>query len=85
MAAEAPARRQVIVYSTPLCPPCERLKDYLCGRGVAFTATDLMMDEAAARYLEEKNIRTTPVLEVDGEILAGAELRTERIDALLGL
>ncbi len=51
MAAEAPAPRQVIVYSTPLCPPCDRLKAYVRARGVTFTATDLMMDEAAARYL----------------------------------
>ena len=85
MAAEATLAREVIVYATPLCPPCDRLQAYLRARGVAFTATDLMMDEAAARYLEEKNIRTTPVLEVDGEILAGPELKSERIDALLGL
>ena len=39
----------VIVYSTPLCVPCDQLKSYLRERGVDFTAKDLMMDEDAAK------------------------------------
>ena len=77
--------REVIVYSTALCAPCEALKRYLRSRGVAFTVKDPMMDEDVALFLEDRQIHTTPVLEVDGEILAGNHLRTERIDALLGL
>ncbi len=79
------ARPRVTVYVTPLCGPCERLKDYLRSQGVAFTVRDLMMDEEAATFLEGRNIRTTPVLQVGDEILAGNRLRTETIDALLGL
>jgi glutaredoxin-like protein NrdH len=75
----------VIVYSTPLCAPCEQLKRYLAERGVAFTVKDLMMDEAAAELMESRNIRTSPALQVDDEFLAGKDLRPERIDALLGL
>lgn len=77
--------REVIVYSTPICAPCEALKRYLRSRGVEFTVKDLMMDEDAALFLEDRNIRTTPVLQVDGELLAGNHLKTEKIDALLGL
>ena len=82
MNATAP---DVIVYVTPLCGPCERLKNYLRSRGVAFEVKDLMMDEAAATLLEDGNIRTTPVLQVGDEILAGVRLKTDNIDALLGL
>ncbi len=85
MTADQAAPREVIVYTTPLCPPCDRLKAYLRSRGVAFRVADLMMEPEAAEELERRNIRATPVLRVDGKILAGAELKTETIDALLGL
>lgn len=72
----------VIVYSSPLCAPCERLKEYLRSRGVAFRVVDVMMDEDAAEWLERRNIRTTPVLSVDGELVVGFE--REMVDRLLG-
>ena len=77
--------RQVIVYVTPLCSPCERLKAYLRSRDVTFRVKDLMMDEDAAERLESHNIRGAPALEVDGEIVAGPALDKARIDAMLGL
>ena len=77
------AARNVIVYSSPLCAPCERLKEYLKSRGVAFTVVDVMMDEDAAELLESRNIRSTPVLSVDGELVVG--FQREPIDKLLGL
>ena len=76
---------EVIVYSTPLCAPCERLKAYLRARGVAYRVTDLLMDEAAAERLEALGIRSAPALEVGGRIVAGRELEPSRLDALLGL
>ena len=75
----------VIVYSTPLCAPCEQLKAYLKAHDVAFRVIDLLMDEAAAEKLEALNIRSSPALEIDGEILAGRELEPAKIDPLLGL
>jgi len=75
--------RNVIVYSSPLCAPCERMKEYLRSRGVTFKVVDVMMDEDAAELLESKNIRSTPVLSVDGELVVG--FQREPIDKLLGL
>lgn len=75
----------VIVYSTPLCAPCERLKQYLKSKGVAFQAFDLMMDEAAAEKIEDLGIRSSPVLEVDGKFYSGAQLTPETLGPLLGL
>lgn len=76
---------KVIVYSTPLCPPCEQLKKYLTSRNVEFIVKDLMMDEAAADLMASHNIRSAPALQVGDEILSGQELKPERIDALLGI
>jgi glutaredoxin len=78
-------QRTVIVYSTPLCAPCEALKSYLKAHGVPFTAKDLLMDEAAADKLAALNIRSSPALEVDGEILAGPTLTQEKVNSLLGI
>ena len=74
---------KVIVYSTPMCAPCEQLKQYLRARGVDFIVKDLMMDEEAAELMESRNIRTSPALQVGEEFLAGTGLNPEAIDALL--
>ncbi len=42
-----------------------------------------MMDEEAAELLESRNIRSTPVLSVDGELLVG--FQRELVDKALGL
>lgn len=76
---------EVIVYSTPFCAPCDRLKQYLRTNGVAFTAKDLMMDEEAADHIESLGIRSSPVLEVDGQAYAGAQLAPESLSGILGL
>jgi len=76
---------EVIVYSTPLCQPCEQLKSYLREKGVEFTAKDLMMDEDAAEFIDEQNIRTSPVLQVGETLLHGRDLEPDNIDKLLGL
>lgn len=76
--------REVIVYSTPFCAPCEQLKRELKARGIAFTVRDLLMDEAAAERLEAHNVRSTPALEVDGAIYAGDGLNAARLKSLFG-
>ncbi len=77
--------REVIVYTTPFCAPCEHLKRYLDSQGVPFTTRDLMMDEDAQVKIDDAGIRSTPILEVDGELYAGEALAPEKIRALLDL
>ena len=77
--------QKVIVYSTPLCAPCEQLKGYLKAHDVTFIAKDLMMDEEAAAFIESRNIRSSPVLQVDDILLYGPDLEPRMVDELLGL
>ena len=77
--------RKIIVYSTPLCAPCEQLKGYLRAHDVEFEAKDLMMDEEAAAFIESHNIRSSPVLQVDDQLIFGPELGPEKVDEALGL
>jgi glutaredoxin-like protein NrdH len=76
---------KVTVYSTPMCAPCERLKQYLRSNGVAFDAIDLMMNEDAAEKIEDLGIRSSPVLEIDGKYFSGAQLTPEHLAPLLQL
>ncbi|MGE4370872.1 MAG: glutaredoxin family protein [Burkholderiaceae bacterium] len=76
--------REITVYSTPLCAPCVRLKHYLDEQGIAYIAKDLLMDEDAAEKIEDLGIRSTPVLEVDGNFYSGTQLTPENLKAILG-
>lgn len=77
----AGAAPELVVYSSPLCIPCEHLKRYLADRGLAFTVRDVMMDEEAGELLEDAGIFSTPVLSVDGDLIVGFD--REAIDARL--
>lgn len=77
--------RDVVVYTSPFCAPCEQLKRFLATHGVGFRVRDLLMDEEAQDRLEDARIRSTPALEVDGQLYAGEALTPERLKALLGL
>ena len=79
------SERKVIVYTTPFCVPCEQLKRYLDMQGVSFATRDLMMDEDAQDKIDDAGIRSTPILEVNGELFAGEALAPENIRALLDL
>ena len=77
--------REVVVYTSPFCAPCEQLKQYLTANGVKFRVRDLMMDEDAQDRLEEARIRSTPALEVDGKLIGGDALTKDSVKVLLGL
>jgi glutaredoxin len=76
---------KVVLYTTPMCGPCEQVKAYLTALGVDFDVVDVMMDEEAADLLDSKGIRSAPALAVGDKIVAGAALNTDKIDELLGL
>lgn len=76
---------RLVVYTSPLCAPCEALKRILASEGLTFEVKDVMVDEAAASLLENQGIRTTPVLKIDDAFYAGDDLRPDRLVALLDL
>jgi glutaredoxin len=76
---------EIIVYTTPLCAPCEMLKRVLTTEGLAFEIKDLMVDEAAAELMEKHGIRSAPALGINGEIYSGDDLNPDRLVALLDL
>lgn len=63
---------KVRVYSTPACPYCVMLKDFLKERGVKFEDIDVSRDQKKAREMVEKSGQMgVPVVEINGKIIVG--------------
>jgi glutaredoxin-like YruB-family protein len=76
--------REVIVYTTPNCPWCSAVKQYLQERGIPYTEIDVSQDqEAATEMIRKSGQMGVPVVEIGGEIVIGFD--KDRLDHLLGL
>lgn len=74
---------KVIVYSTPTCPWCHRVKEYLEGKGIDFEDIDVSADpEKAKEMIEKSGQMGVPVLDIDGRIIVGFDQAA--IDEALG-
>ena len=74
--------KEVIVYSTPICPYCGMVKTYLMERGVQFREHDISADKGKAREMVTKSKQNkVPVIDINGTIVVGFNRR--RIDEAL--
>lgn len=72
----------ITVYSTPSCPYCIRLKNYLNQIGIAFTAIDVSVDkDGLDKMVSISGQMGVPVSDIDGQIVVGFD--KEKIDKLL--
>jgi len=72
------------IYSTPFCPYCVTLKDYLKEKKVDFTDVDVSSDEKARDEMVELSGQIgVPVVNIDGQIVVGFD--KEAIDGILKL
>ncbi len=77
-------RHRVLVFTTPTCSWCQRLKAYLRERHVQFREIDVSRDATAARDLVRRTGQMgVPVIEIDGRPIVGFD--KPQIDRLLGL
>jgi len=75
---------KVKVYTTPICPYCIALKEFLKENNIEFEEIDVSQDEMAAKEMIEKTGQMgVPVLEIDGEFVIGFD--KEKIKKLLNL
>jgi len=76
--------KTVKVYSTPTCPYCVRVKQFLKDNNVAYEDIDVAGDQAKADEMVSKSGQIgVPVVDIDGEIIIGFD--KERIRKALGL
>ncbi len=72
------------IYSTPFCPYCVTLKDYLKEKKVNFTEVDVSGDEKARDEMVQLSGQIgVPVVNIDGKIIVGFD--KGEIDEALGL
>lgn len=64
--------KTVVVYSTPTCPYCHQVKDFLREKGVPFTDHNVATDrEARESMIQKSGQMGVPVIDVDGTIVVG--------------
>ncbi len=63
---------KVKVYSTPECPYCKMVKEFLKKKGVDFEDIDISYDEEAVKELFKKSGRfDVPQTEINGKMILG--------------
>jgi glutaredoxin-like YruB-family protein len=77
-------QKNVVIYTTPSCPWCNRLKQYLRMNKVRFRDVDVSKDPRLAQELVKKSgHQGVPQTEIDGKIIVGFDKK--KIDQMLGL
>lgn len=62
----------IIVYSTPTCPYCHMVKEFLESKGIAFTDKNVAVDDVAADEMVKKTGQMgVPVTDIDGKFVIG--------------
>ena len=63
---------EVKVYTTPTCPWCHKLKEWLKEKKVSFKEVDVAADQEAAKKMVEKSGQMgVPQIEINGKIIVG--------------
>lgn len=64
--------QEIKVYSTPTCPWCHKLKEFLKEHKIKFKDVDVSQNQDAANYMVEKTGQYgVPVTEIDGKFVIG--------------
>jgi glutaredoxin 3 len=76
--------KKVVVYSTPTCPYCLKLKQFLKDNSVDFEDIDVSADQDKAQEMIQKSGQMgVPVLDIEGEIIVGFD--RDKVSQALGL
>lgn len=76
--------KKIRIFSTPACPYCFTLKEYLKDRKIEFEDIDVSKDREKLEEMVKKSGQMgVPVVDIDGEIVIGFD--KEKISSLLGI
>ncbi|MDP2912882.1 MAG: glutaredoxin domain-containing protein [Candidatus Omnitrophota bacterium] len=76
--------KKVIVYSTPTCPFCIRVKQFLKESGIPFEDIDISQDqEKAEEIIKRSGQMGVPIIDIDGQLIVGFD--KEKIKEVLGI
>ncbi len=72
----------VVVYTTPSCPWCNKTKSYLKDKGISFEEKDVAEDSGAAQEMMDlTGQRSVPVIKKGGQYVVGFD--PERLENML--
>ena len=64
--------KKVIIYTTPVCPYCQSIKDYFNENDIEYEEKDISQDkEARDEMVEKSGSKGVPVVDIEGEIITG--------------
>lgn len=76
--------KTVTVYSTPTCPYCRQVKEFLTQHNISFTDKNVATDISARDEMKAKSSSLgVPVVDVDGTVVVG--FNRTKLQELLGL
>jgi glutaredoxin 3 len=65
----------LLVYSTPTCPWCHKVKNYLKEKNIAFEDIDVSLDEKRVDEMFKKSGQMgVPVIDINGKIIVGFDV-----------
>jgi len=63
---------KIIVYSTPTCPWCHTLKDFLKEKNIEFEEIDISKDQEKSKEMIDKSGQMgVPQIEINGKMIVG--------------
>jgi len=66
---------KITIYTTPACPYCVIIKNFLKKNNIKFEEIDVSKDEKKKQEMIEKSGQmSVPVTEIDGKVFAGYKL-----------
>jgi glutaredoxin-like YruB-family protein len=76
--------KKVLVYGTPTCPYCQKVKEYLKENNIDFTDFDVSSDQEKLEEMKDKSGQMgVPVVDIDGKIVKGFD--QEKLNQILGI
>ena len=78
--------KPVTIYTTPTCPDCRALKQWLAERGIPYEERDLASPAVAEEAKARTGVRVAPITFVGDDFFFGTfPSQRPRIEAALGL
>ena len=77
-------QKKVLIYTTPTCPYCQQIKEYLKEKNIEYEEIDVAADSAKAQEMIDKSGQMgVPVVLIDDQVIIGFD--KEKIDKTLSL
>jgi len=71
MPEEPNKEKKVVVYTSPTCHWCHKIKEFLAEHNVAFEEKDVSEPANAEEAVSKSGQMGVPIVDIDGEIIVG--------------